>query len=215
MGVPEATGRSRASDGAPQPPRARPAEARRVSALPRAEAAAPCLPDVRLVRRPPWRSSRRPTSGDIRRPRPGGAVSAARRAGERPPDPGRRRRDGRRPRSRPRSSPARSSYAATHPDDASSSSATAGAIAPHAGRDLPRQRHRWCHASQVIDMDEHPALALREKRDASILVATDLVRDGRGRRRRDGRSHRRRDGRRGPPPGSPARGRPAGARRAR
>jgi glycerol-3-phosphate acyltransferase PlsX len=34
-------------------------------------------------------------------------------------------------------------------------------------------------ASQVIDMHEEPALALREKRDASILVATDLVRDGR------------------------------------
>jgi glycerol-3-phosphate acyltransferase PlsX len=32
------------------------------------------------------------------------------------------------------------------------------------------------HASQVIGMDEHPALALREKKDASIVVATDLVR---------------------------------------
>ncbi len=30
-------------------------------------------------------------------------------------------------------------------------------------------------ASQVIGMDEHPALALREKKDASILVAMDLV----------------------------------------
>ena len=33
-------------------------------------------------------------------------------------------------------------------------------------------------ASEVIGMDEHPALALREKRDASILVACDLVRRG-------------------------------------
>jgi glycerol-3-phosphate acyltransferase PlsX len=33
-------------------------------------------------------------------------------------------------------------------------------------------------ASQVIEMDEHPALALREKRDASITVACDLVRNG-------------------------------------
>jgi len=33
-------------------------------------------------------------------------------------------------------------------------------------------------ASQVIEMDEHPALALREKKDASILVATELVRRG-------------------------------------
>jgi glycerol-3-phosphate acyltransferase PlsX len=34
------------------------------------------------------------------------------------------------------------------------------------------------HASQAVAMDEHPALALREKKDASILVATDLVRQG-------------------------------------
>jgi glycerol-3-phosphate acyltransferase PlsX len=34
------------------------------------------------------------------------------------------------------------------------------------------------HASQVVGMDEHPALALREKKDASILVATELVRRG-------------------------------------
>ena len=33
-------------------------------------------------------------------------------------------------------------------------------------------------ASEVIGMDEHPALALREKKDASILVATDLVKRG-------------------------------------
>ncbi len=35
------------------------------------------------------------------------------------------------------------------------------------------------HASEVVEMDEHPALALREKKDASILVACDLVRAGR------------------------------------
>jgi glycerol-3-phosphate acyltransferase PlsX len=34
------------------------------------------------------------------------------------------------------------------------------------------------HASQVIAMDEHPALALREKKDSTILVAMDLVRRG-------------------------------------
>ncbi len=34
------------------------------------------------------------------------------------------------------------------------------------------------HASQVVEMHEHPALALREKKDSSILVATDLVRRG-------------------------------------
>jgi glycerol-3-phosphate acyltransferase PlsX len=34
-------------------------------------------------------------------------------------------------------------------------------------------------ATQVIEMDEHPALALREKRDSSITVGCDLVRNGR------------------------------------
>ncbi len=34
-------------------------------------------------------------------------------------------------------------------------------------------------ASQVIEMDEHPALALREKSDASITVGCDLVKTGR------------------------------------
>jgi glycerol-3-phosphate acyltransferase PlsX len=37
---------------------------------------------------------------------------------------------------------------------------------------------RLVHASQVIGMDEHPAMALREKKDATILVACDLVRRG-------------------------------------
>ena len=43
--------------------------------------------------------------------------------------------------------------------------------------DLP-PNVRIVHASEVVGMDEHPALALREKKDASILVATDLVRRG-------------------------------------
>ena len=34
------------------------------------------------------------------------------------------------------------------------------------------------HASQVIEMDEHPAQALREKKDSSIVVACELVRKG-------------------------------------
>jgi glycerol-3-phosphate acyltransferase PlsX len=36
----------------------------------------------------------------------------------------------------------------------------------------------FVHASQVIGMDESPALALREKKSASILVAMDLVKRG-------------------------------------
>ena len=34
------------------------------------------------------------------------------------------------------------------------------------------------HAGSVVGMDEHPARALRDKKDSSILVATELVRDG-------------------------------------
>jgi glycerol-3-phosphate acyltransferase PlsX len=34
------------------------------------------------------------------------------------------------------------------------------------------------HASQVVGMDEHPAIALREKKDSSIIVAVDLVKNG-------------------------------------
>ena len=43
--------------------------------------------------------------------------------------------------------------------------------------DLP-QNVSIAHASQVIGMDEHPALAMREKKDASIIVAVDLVKHG-------------------------------------
>ncbi|MBI2762828.1 MAG: phosphate acyltransferase PlsX [Chloroflexi bacterium] len=35
------------------------------------------------------------------------------------------------------------------------------------------------HASQAIEMDDHPARAMREKKDSSIIVACDLVRSGR------------------------------------
>ena len=49
--------------------------------------------------------------------------------------------------------------------------ATLGALAPERPNNVS-----IVHASQVIGMDEHPARALREKKDASILVATDLVR---------------------------------------
>ena len=34
------------------------------------------------------------------------------------------------------------------------------------------------HASQVIEMNEHPAMALRKKKDSSIVVATALVKQG-------------------------------------
>ena len=42
----------------------------------------------------------------------------------------------------------------------------------------PPDNVRIVHSGSVIGMDEHPALAIREKKDASILVAADLVRNG-------------------------------------
>ncbi len=67
-------------------------------------------------------------------------------------------------------------FARAHPDDRMilvGDAATVGGIAGP----LPANVS-IVHAAQVIEMHEHPALALREKKDSSILVATDLVRQG-------------------------------------
>ena len=77
----------------------------------------------------------------------------------------------------PRSSRAPSTTPAPTPRIGSSSSATRPTVGAHRRRRCPANV-AIVHASQVIGMDEHPALALREKKDASILVATDLVRRG-------------------------------------
>lgn len=42
----------------------------------------------------------------------------------------------------------------------------------------PNKRVTIVHASEVIEMGEHPAQAIRKKKDASIVVATKLVKDG-------------------------------------
>jgi glycerol-3-phosphate acyltransferase PlsX len=68
------------------------------------------------------------------------------------------------------------SFARTHPLDTVILVGDETIVGGLAG-DLPANV-RIVHASQVIGMDEHPALALREKKDATILVATDLVRRG-------------------------------------
>jgi glycerol-3-phosphate acyltransferase PlsX len=67
-------------------------------------------------------------------------------------------------------------YASSHPDDTVilvGDTATIERLAPTRPANV-----RVVHASDVIGMDEHPARALREKKDATILVATDLVRTG-------------------------------------
>ena len=68
-------------------------------------------------------------------------------------------------------------HAAAHPEDhvlLVGDPGRIGAVAPS----LPANVE-VVPASQVVEMDEHPALALREKRDASITVGCDLVRSGR------------------------------------
>lgn len=67
-------------------------------------------------------------------------------------------------------------FAARHPDDEMILVGDDATVRQIVGPLPPNVR--IVHASQVIGMDEHPALALREKKDASILVATDLVRHG-------------------------------------
>ena len=69
-------------------------------------------------------------------------------------------------------------YAGEHPGDDVILVGDRSMIVRIAGSALPRPNVSIVHASQVIEMHEHPALALREKKDASILVATDLVRRG-------------------------------------
>jgi glycerol-3-phosphate acyltransferase PlsX len=67
-------------------------------------------------------------------------------------------------------------HARAHPEDHVLLVGAEAAIRAAAG-ELPANAS-IVPASQVIEMHEHPALALREKRDASILVACDLVRRG-------------------------------------
>ncbi|HSW42830.1 MAG TPA: phosphate acyltransferase PlsX [Patescibacteria group bacterium] len=69
-------------------------------------------------------------------------------------------------------------YAAENPDDEVILVGVPARIAEAAGAALPPNVTVEA-ASQVIEMHEHPALALREKKDASILVACDLVKRGR------------------------------------
>jgi len=67
-------------------------------------------------------------------------------------------------------------YARTHLNDQIALVGDQSVVGRLAGP-LPPNVH-LVHASEVVAMDEHPARALREKKDASILVATNLVRAG-------------------------------------
>jgi glycerol-3-phosphate acyltransferase PlsX len=69
-------------------------------------------------------------------------------------------------------------YAAEHPGDDIILVGDTARITVIAAGGLPVANVTIVHATQVVGMDEHPAKALREKKDASILIATDLVRQG-------------------------------------
>jgi glycerol-3-phosphate acyltransferase PlsX len=69
-------------------------------------------------------------------------------------------------------------HARAHPEDTVLLVGDTARIREHAGGGLPANVDVVA-ASQVIEMDEHPALALREKKDSSITVACDLVKAGR------------------------------------
>lgn len=45
-------------------------------------------------------------------------------------------------------------------------------------RDIPEDRWRLQHASEIVGMDESPALAMRNKKDSSMRVAINLVKSG-------------------------------------
>ena len=82
-----------------------------------------------------------------------------------------------------------------------------------------RRRARSCAiasrsvaATEVVDMDEPPADALRKKKDSSMRVAINLVKDGDGARVRFRRQHRRADGDRALRAEDAARHRPSGDR---
>jgi len=68
-------------------------------------------------------------------------------------------------------------YARAHPGDTIILVGRTERVRAIAGRDVP-PNVTFVEAGEVIAMDEAPALALREKRDASIVVATGLVKRG-------------------------------------
>jgi glycerol-3-phosphate acyltransferase PlsX len=71
------------------------------------------------------------------------------------------------------------SWARTHPTDTILLVGIPEAIERAAGGPLPRNV-QVVAASQVVEMDESPALALKNKKDSSIMVAMDLIKQGKG-----------------------------------
>jgi glycerol-3-phosphate acyltransferase PlsX len=70
-------------------------------------------------------------------------------------------------------------WARRHPQDTVLLVGQPDAIAQCAGGPLP-SNIEICPASEVVGMDESPAVALKTKKDSSIVVAMDLLKQGRG-----------------------------------
>lgn len=74
--------------------------------------------------------------------------------------------------------PAAVRFLAEHPDANLILVGQEDVLRPLLGVDQANQRWRVVHASQVVGMDESPALALRNKKDSSMRVAINLVKNG-------------------------------------
>lgn len=74
--------------------------------------------------------------------------------------------------------PAAVRFLAEHPDASLILVGQEDVLRPLLGVDQANQRWRVVHASQVVGMDESPALALRNKKDSSMRVAINLVKNG-------------------------------------
>ena len=74
--------------------------------------------------------------------------------------------------------PAALRFLAEHPEANLVLVGQEGVLRPLLGSDQENQRWRLVHATQVVGMDESPALALRNKKDSSMRVAINLVKHG-------------------------------------
>lgn len=74
--------------------------------------------------------------------------------------------------------PAALSFLAKHPGTSVLLVGREEALLPLLGQQAGSERVRVVHASEIVEMDESPALAMRNKKDSSMRVALNLVKDG-------------------------------------
>jgi len=71
-------------------------------------------------------------------------------------------------------------FARAHPEHEVVLVGDTARVTPLLGRGLPPPNLRVHHASEVVEMDDHAATAFRRKRDSSLRVGFELVKDGHG-----------------------------------